>query len=199
MMKPTTAFCPRLLFVLAIVGTMVANPMRAQDPGTTQFYAALPHLNPAFAGGTLKTGGLSLPQPMARNSRAVRLLWRLIRRLRPQDQQRNRRHFRLGRSRHRFWDRAPLPFNTAMKFPLERGLSFRPGLGNFCVELLEASLNWQDLVFGDQINRGVADGGATASLEGLANFQLVRNFLMWPPGASSTASGFGWARAKLAT
>lgn len=42
------------LGVAAVLLFGTADGLRAQDPQLTQFYAAAPHLNPAFAGGTLE-------------------------------------------------------------------------------------------------------------------------------------------------
>ena len=187
-----TALCPRLLFVLAMVGTMVANPVRAQDPQLTQFYAAAPHLNPAFAGGTLEN----------RVAFHYRNQWPGI----------PGRFVSYGASYDVFIPKinsgigvifasdeagtgalgsSSFAFQYSYEVPIGERLSFRPGL-----QLGWSSrglLNWQDLVFRDQINRGVDDGGATASSRDWRTSNWCATSLMWPPGAFSTASGSGWA------
>lgn len=147
----------------------------AQDAQLTQFYAAAPHLNPAFAGGTLEN----------RVAFHYRNQWPGI----------PGRFVSYGASYDVFIPKlksgigvifssdeagtgalgsSSFAFQYSYEVPLGERLSFRPGL-----QLGWSSrglLNWQDLVFGDQLNRGVADGGAGASLEGLSNFNLVRNY-----------------------
>ena len=159
--------------VVFLFGT--APDVCAQDPQLTQFYAAAPHLNPAFAGGTLEN----------RVAFHYRNQWPGL----------PGRFVSYGASYDVFIPKinsglgvifasdeagtgalgsSSFAFQYSYEVPLGEKLSFRPGL-----QLGWSSrglLNWQDLVFGDQINRGVTDGGAASSLEGLANFQLVKNY-----------------------
>lgn len=159
--------------VVLLIGT--APDARAQDPQLTQFYAAAPHLNPAFAGGTLENRvafhyrnqwpglpgrfvsyGASYDVFIPKISSGIGVI------------------FSSDEAGTGALGSSSFAFQYSYEVPLGEKLSFRPGL-----QLGWSSrglLNWQDLVFGDQINRGVTDGGATSSLEGLANFQLVKNY-----------------------
>lgn len=166
-------------FARALLGlVMIAaggSEAHAQDPQLTQFYAAATHLNPAFAGGTLEN----------RVSFHYRNQWPGM----------PGRFVSYGASYDVFIPKinsgigvvfssdeagtgalgsSSFGFQYSYEVPLGERLSFRPGL-----QLGWSSrglLNWNDLVFGDQINRGTAGSGATGSLEGLQNFQLVRNY-----------------------
>ncbi len=146
-----------------------------QDAQLTQFYAAAPHLNPAFAGGTLENRvafhyrnqwpglpgrfvsyGASYDVFIPKINSGIGVI------------------FSSDEAGSGALGSSSFAFQYSYEVPINDNLSFRPGL-----QLGWSSrglLNWQDLVFGDQINRGVTDGGAGASLEGLSNFQLVRNY-----------------------
>lgn len=146
-----------------------------QDAQLTQFYAAAPHLNPAFAGGTLENRvafhyrnqwpglpgrfvsyGASYDVFIPKINSGIGVI------------------FSSDEAGSGALGSSSFAFQYSYEVPINDQLSFRPGL-----QLGWSSrglLNWQDLVFGDQINRGVTDGGAGASLEGLSNFQLVRNY-----------------------
>lgn len=147
----------------------------AQDAQLTQFYAAAPHLNPAFAGGTLENRvafhyrnqwpglpgrfvsyGASYDVFIPKINSGIGVI------------------FSSDEAGSGALGSSSFAFQYSYEVPISDRLSFRPGL-----QLGWSSrglLNWQDLVFGDQINRGVTDGGAESSLEGLSNFQLVRNY-----------------------
>lgn len=167
---------PLLLRSVALVATLlVLAEGRGQDAQLTQFYAAAPHLNPAFAGGTLENRvafhyrnqwpglpgrfvsyGASYDVFIPKINSGIGVL------------------FSSDEAGTGALGSSSFAFQYSYEVPINDQLSFRPGL-----QLGWSSrglLNWQDLVFGDQINRGVADGGAGASLEGLSNFQLVRNY-----------------------
>lgn len=161
------------LFLLFLLGA--GQQMRAQDPQLTQFYAAAPHLNPAFAGGTLEnrvsfhyrnqwpgipgrfvTYGASYDVFIPKINSGIGVI------------------FSSDEAGSGALGSSSFAFQYSYEVPLGDRFSFRPGL-----QLGWGSrglLNWQDLVFGDQINRGTAGAGSTASLEGLQNFQLVRNY-----------------------
>lgn len=158
-----------------LVALLFLGGLRAQDAQLTQFYAAAPHLNPAFAGGTLENRvafhyrnqwpglpgrfvsyGASYDVFIPKINSGIGVI------------------FSSDEAGTGALGSSSFAFQYSYEVPINDKLSFRPGL-----QLGWSSrglLNWQDLVFGDQINRGVTDGGASASLEGLANFQLVRNF-----------------------
>ena len=169
-LRPLIFRSAAILAALTLLGGL-----RAQDAQLTQFYAAAPHLNPAFAGGTLENRvafhyrnqwpglpgrfvsyGASYDVFIPKINSGIGVI------------------FAADEAGTGALGSSSFAFQYSYEVPVNDRLSFRPGL-----QLGWSSrglLNWQDLVFGDQINRGVTDGGATASLEGLANFQLVRNF-----------------------
>lgn len=171
---PTSSSLAGTLLACVMIATSVSD-LRAQDPQLTQFYAAATHLNPAFAGGTLEN----------RVSFHYRNQWPGI----------PGRFVSYGAAYDVFIPKInsgigvifssdeagtgalgsnAFAFQYSYEVPLSDRFSFRPGL-----QLGWSSrglLNWQDLVFGDQLNRGTGGAGATASLEGLQNFQLVRNY-----------------------
>ena len=165
-----------LLRSVALVATLlVLVDGRGQDAQLTQFYAAAPHLNPAFAGGTLENRvafhyrnqwpglpgrfvsyGASYDVFIPKINSGIGVL------------------FAADEAGTGALGSSSFALQYSYEVPINDNLSFRPGL-----QLGWSSrglLNWQDLVFGDQINRGVTDGGAGTSLEGLSNFQLVRNY-----------------------
>lgn len=173
-MNPFQWTLPLLGCTLALIFGCLSDA-RAQDAQLTQFYAAAPHLNPAFAGGALENRVAfhyrnqwpGLPGRFVSYGASYDVFIPKIRSgigvIFSSDEAGTGA---LGSS--------SFAFQYSYEVPLGDKLSFRPGL-----QLGWGSrglLNWQDLVFGDQINRGVADGGATSSLEGLANFQLVKNY-----------------------
>ena len=153
----------------------VLSTVWGQDAQLTQFYAAAPHLNPAFAGGTLENRvafhyrnqwpglpgrfvsyGASYDVFIPKINSGIGVI------------------FSSDEAGSGALGSSSFAFQYSYEVPINDHLSFRPGL-----QLGWSSrglLNWQDLVFGDQINRGVTDGGAGTSLEGLSNFQLVRNY-----------------------
>ena len=161
---------------MALAATLfVLTEGHGQDAQLTQFYAAAPHLNPAFAGGTLENRvafhyrnqwpglpgrfvsyGASYDVFIPKINSGIGVL------------------FSSDEAGTGALGSSSFAFQYSYEVPINDKLSFRPGL-----QLGWSSrglLNWQDLVFGDQINRGVTDGGAGTSLEGLSNFQLVRNY-----------------------
>ena len=150
------------LGLMAMVTLVAPNRLCAQDAQLTQFYAAAPHLNPAFAGGTLenriafhyRNQWPGLPGRFVSYGASYDVFIPKIRSglgvIFSSDEAGTGA---LGSS--------SFAFQYSYEVPLGDKLSFRPGL-----QLGWGSrglLNWQDLVFGDQLNRGVADGGATGS------------------------------------